>query len=126
MPKKLGVDGDKSVLLVGAPEGFEAKIGAAEGEGRVRRGGREKADVVILFVASRAEYAKKLPAAMKAMADDRGALWVAWPKKASGVKTDIDENFVRDVGLAAGIVDYKVCAIDEMWSGLKFARRKRK
>lgn len=125
LPKKLGVDGDKSVLLIKAPEGFEAKIGVSEGDRHVRRGGRGKADVVILFVGSRAEYQKKLPAAMKAMAEDRGALWVAWPKKASGVKTNIDENFVRDLGLAAGIVDYKVCAIDEMWSGLKFARRKK-
>lgn len=125
LPKKLGVDGDKSVLLMEAPEGFEAKIGVAKGDKRVRRGGRGKADVVILFVGSRAEYQKKLPGAINSM-EEGGGLWAAWPKKSSGVKTDIDENFIRDLGLESGIVDYKVCAIDEMWSGLKFARRRAK
>jgi hypothetical protein len=54
----------------------------------------------------------------------RGGLWVAWPKKASGVETDLNENIIRDAGLANGLVDYKVCAIDATWSGLKFAKRK--
>lgn len=54
---------------------------------------------------------------------DRGSLWISWPKKASGVKTDLDENCIREIGLAQGLVDVKVCAVDEVWSGLKFVRR---
>ena len=57
---------------------------------------------------------------------DRGAVWIAWPKKASGVKTDLSQTIVREVGLGAGLVDYKICAIDATWSGLLFALRRRK
>ena len=68
---------------------------------------------------------RRFPAATKAMGD-RGALWIVWPKKASGVATDLDGNGVREFGLTAGLVDYKIAAIDETWSGLCFARRKGK
>ncbi len=74
------------------------------------------------FVQSRAELATDLPGLARALRDD-GTLWISWPKKTSGVETDLDENVVRDIGLAQGLVDVKVCAVDEVWSGLKFVRR---
>ena len=123
LPKKLGVDGDRTVLLMGAPDGFESMIETDKANGRIRRGGRGTADVVMLFAKTIAEFKKKLPAAKKAMADG-GGLWIAWPKKASGMQTDLSEPVVRKTGLASGLVDYKICAIDDTWSGLKFARRK--
>jgi hypothetical protein len=80
------------------------------------------ADLVIWFVKARAELAGRIGAAKRAMAGG-GGLWICWPKKTSGVATDLSEGVVRGTVLKAGLVDYKVCAIDETWSGLKFARR---
>ena len=79
-------------------------------------------DVIVLFVRRRAELEKKLPQVRKRMADDAG-FWVAWPKKASGVATDMTEDVVRAVALPTGLVDNKVCAIDETWSGLRLVIR---
>lgn len=123
LPKKLGVDGGRSVLLIGAPPDFEQKICDHSSTQDVRRTGKGPTDVVMLFAKSQTELTKRLKAAREAM-DDGGGLWLAWPKKASGVKTDLTEQFVQKSGLKAGLVDYKVCAIDETWSGLKFAVRK--
>ena len=124
LPKKLGVDGDRSVLLMNAPKGFEELIRDDSGMQRIKRGGSGSADVVIWFVKNRGEMDDGLDRAIAAMAEG-GGLWIAWPKKASGIVTDVSEEVVRETGLAAGIVDYKVCAIDATWSGHKFARRKR-
>jgi hypothetical protein len=74
------------------------------------------------FVSRRSELRAELPVLAQALAD-QGMLWVSWPKKASGVETDLNENIVRELGLAQGLVDVKVCAVDEVWSGLKFVRR---
>lgn len=120
LPKKLGVDKGRSVNLLHAPKGFADLIRTDE-TGPIRKGDRATADVVIWFVKSEAELRERIAVAKKAMADG-GGMWIAWPKQASGVKTDLNENVVRDAGLRAGLVDYKVCAIDETWSGLKFAR----
>jgi len=79
------------------------------------------ADLVIWFPVSARDLTFRLPVMARAFAS---AIWIAWPKKSSGVKTDLTEQVVRDAGLANGLVDYKVCAMDETWSGLKFARRK--
>lgn len=122
LPKKLGVDKGRSVNLLHAPKGFEALI-RGDGRSRIRKGGRAPADVVIWFVKKKAELAGRLPMAMKAMTEG-GALWLAWPKKTSCVASDLSEGTVRQVALKRGLVDYKVCAIDETWSGLKFARRR--
>lgn len=124
LPKKLGVDGDRSVLLMNAPMGFEDLIRDDSGMQRIKRGRSGSADVVIWFVKNRGELDDGLDRAIAAMAEG-GGLWIAWPKKASGIVTDVSEDVVRETGLAAGIVDYKVCAIDATWSGHKFARRKR-
>ena len=77
--------------------------------------------LVIWFVSSRRELEGRMPAVAAEMGQ---GLWVSWPKKASGVKTDINEDIIRAAGLAHGLVDYKVCAVNQIWSGLKFARRK--
>lgn len=123
LPRKLGVDGDRSVRLIGAPRAFERAIGVAPGDRRVKRTGARPADVVMLFAKSAAELGRGLPRAIGCLADG-GGLWIAWPKRASGVATDLGEALVRKAGLGAGLVDFKVCAIDATWSGLKFARRR--
>jgi hypothetical protein len=74
------------------------------------------------FVTRRAELDKEFPALARVLADD-GMVWISWPKKAAGVETDLTEDVVREIGLRAGLVDVKVCAVDEVWSGLKFVRR---
>ena len=82
------------------------------------------ADVVVLLARRRADLERRLPRAHAAIRPD-GGLWVAWPKRASGFPTDITEDVVREIGLAAGLVDNKVCAIDETWSGLRLVVRRR-
>lgn len=116
LPKKLGIAEGKRVALVGAPDGFDRVVGPAS---FVARG---EADVLVVFVRSRAELARAFPAAKKRL-DPSGGLWIAWPKKASGIATDLTEDVIREVGLAAGLVDNKVCAIDEIWSGLRLVVR---
>jgi CheY-like chemotaxis protein len=121
LPQKLGIKPGAVVALRGAPPAFERTLGRLPEGARVTRTAR-RADRTLLFVRSRAELARKLPAAARALAAGQG-LWIAWPKQASGVKTDLSERVVRERGLALGIVDYKICAIDETWSGLRFSRR---
>lgn len=124
LPKKLGIKAGSVVALLGAPEGFvERTLGPLPEGATVRTDTRAAFHVSVLFVRSRADLARRFPAAARAMGQP-GALWIAWPKKASGVATDLDGNAVRDFGLAAGLVDYKIAAIDETWSGLCFARRR--
>jgi hypothetical protein len=79
-------------------------------------------DFVQFFTKERAELEAEFPALKQAIASN-GSLWISWPKKASKVATDLNENIVREVGLAHGLVDVKVCAVDEIWSGLKFVFR---
>lgn len=126
LPKKLGVKPGINVLLISAPQDFEAQLltGAAEPP-IIRRQARSAAnsDLIVLFVKSEADLHKRLPIAKRAMRDG-GSIWIAWPKKTSGVKTDLSEQVVRTTGLASGLVDYKICAIDNIWSGLRFARQK--
>jgi hypothetical protein len=124
LPKKLGIKPNITVLLLGAPADFEQKLGVPPPGTRLSRAART-ASLVMLFVRSAAELEKRLPAAIGRMGDP-GGLWICWPKKASGSQTDVNERSVRERGLAAGLVDYKICAVDETWSGLLFARRKKK
>ncbi len=122
LPKKLSIRENSLVLLVNAPSDFERKLQPMPESAEFTDDAR-RANVAVLFAASETELvrdfrplAKKLP--------EKVAFWIAWPKKASGVATDLNENFVREFGLGEGWVDYKICAIDETWSGLCFARRK--
>jgi hypothetical protein len=126
LPKKLGIKPGSVVALLGAPPAFVKKTLGPVPDGAVlRKDLRASFNVGLLFVRSRAELARSFPAAQKAMGEPC-AFWVCWPKRASRVATDLDENVVRDVGLAAGLVDYKVAAVDATWSGLCFARRRKK
>jgi hypothetical protein len=122
LPKKLGIKAGSVVALLDAPEGFEAKLTPLPDGARVRRKVRA-ANRVLLFVDSQASLKRRFPGAARVV-EQGGGLWIAWPKKASGIRTDITETAVRKFGLASGWVDYKICAVDETWSGLQFARRK--
>lgn len=124
LPRKLGIRPGSRVALLGAPDGFSGRtLGPLPVGVTLRSDTRVAFQVAVLFVRSRADLVRRFPAAARAMGQP-GALWIAWPKKASGVATDLDGNVVRDFGLAAGLVDYKIAAIDETWSGLCFARRR--
>jgi hypothetical protein len=84
----------------------------------------KRADIVLVFVTERSRLERRLPTLVERTVTN-GSIWVCWPKKAAKVRTDLDENVVREIGLAAGVVDVKVAAVDETWSGLKFVRRLR-
>jgi CheY-like chemotaxis protein len=122
LPKKLGIRDNCSIMLINPPERFERKLDPLPAYTKIVDDPKH-ANVAVLFAMSLAELARDF-ASMASALPDKTALWIAWPKKASGVKTDLDGNIVREFGLDADWVDYKVCAIDETWSGLCFARRK--
>ena len=126
LPQKLGIKAGSRVLLDSAPDGFESDTLGDLPDGVVvhRRAGKAAYDVVLAFRADASTYRRHLDRDI-ARITTAGRLWVAWPKKASGVLTDLNDNVVRIEGLAAGVVDTKVCAIDETWSGLMFVRRLR-
>ena len=116
LPRKLGIKVGSRVLLDGAPDGFSLGVAAHT------RKTTGLYDVALLFAPDRRRLVKRWPV-LHAAVTPAGRLWVAWPKKASGLATDLDENVVRDHGLANGRVDVKVCAIDQTWSGLCFVVR---
>ena len=108
--------------LVSPPADFGDTIGPMpDGLKPVTRG---TLDFAMVFVRAKSELEKGFPR-LRDRLESNGALWVAWPKKASGVETDLSEGIVRSIGLEAGLVDVKVCAVDHVWSGLKFVRRLR-
>ena len=123
LPAKLGIRPGHDVRLVDAPDGFEDVLGALPDGVSLRRRGAYRADVVVVFTTSYADLARRVPPLGQAVFP-AGSLWVAWPKKASGVPTDLTEDSVRDVALPLGLVDNKVCAIDATWSGLRLVWRK--
>lgn len=120
---KLDLKPGQRVLLVGAPEGFEETLAAPE-EITVSRRLRGEVDVAHLFVATREALEREAPKLLARIAEG-GHLWLSWPKKSSGVATDLTEETLREVLLPTGWVDTKVCAVDATWSGLKFMRRVR-
>ena len=120
LPKKLGIKPGHLVMLLGAPDAF-ALDGLPDGV-TLLRAARGQADVIVSFHVERADFARRLPALRAAMKPACG-LWIAWPKKASKVPTDITEDVVRDVALPTGLVDNKVAAIDAVWSGLRLVIR---
>jgi hypothetical protein len=122
--RRLGIKPDARLGLVGAPDGFDRTLGELPHGVTVRRRVRGPLDVIVAFFVQRAELERRLPA-LRAALDPAGGLWLAWPKRASGVETDLSDNVVRELGLAAGLVDNKVCAIDEVWSGLRLVYRLR-
>jgi len=128
LPQKLGLKPGARFGLVKPPADFARTLGAlpAGVAARAVSAGKSQFDVIVCFAPTMAELARRLPA-LKARLDPAGGLWIAWPKKtrkpASGLATDVTETDVRAVGLAAGLVDNKVCAIDDVWSGLRFVFR---
>lgn len=123
LPKKLGLKAHEHVVLISAPKNYaellgEIPLGIVFSE-RMKAGGR----FVHLFATKRSELQKKLATLRKQLADD-GTLWVSWPKKSAGVSTDVTEDVIRAVALPLGLVDIKVCAVDETWSGLKLMVRR--
>ena len=123
LPKKLGIRAGRLVGLWGAPSGFEEELGDLPEGALVVRQPRRKVDLGVLFLTTRAQMLSRFPAVSQVLAAD-GSLWLAWPKKASGVASDLTETGVRAYGLESGWVDYKVCAVDRTWSGLLFTRRR--
>jgi hypothetical protein len=114
LPDKLGIKADGEFLLLDEPQGFERKIGMKQGRAPVRR--------VLLFVRSEADLKKHFARACKAMAEG-GGLWIVYPKKTSGIECDLTQQAIREFGMARDWVDYKICAVDETWTGMCFARR---
>jgi hypothetical protein len=122
--KKLGIKPGATLGLIGAPEDFDATLGQLPDGVAVRRRLRGQLDVIVAFYMDRAALERRLPALRGAL-QPAGGLWIAWPKRASGIASDLSDNVVRELGLAAGLVDNKVCAIDEVWSGLRLVFRLR-
>jgi len=120
LPRKLGIKPGFRVHLPNAPADVRAELRDALSECEQKQD--HAIDFAMFFTKSRAELKKEFARIVKFLAP-AGMLWVSWPKKSSGVATDLDENVVREIGLAAGLVDVKVCAVTEVWSGLKFVRR---
>ena len=124
LAKKLGIEPGHTLALLNAPADFErALAGLPAGVDPVRDPrGKARFDVVVLFVEDAAALGARLPRALARM-DAHGALWVSWPKKSSPLFRDLTEDGIRAAGLAAGVVDTKVCAVDQDWSGLKLVVR---
>jgi hypothetical protein len=120
--RKLGVNAGAAVLLDGAPSEFSLGD-LPDGAVLTRRAGRGPYDVIICFCPSMARLAARWPR-LHPLTTAAGSLWVAWPKRASGLPTDLNENVIRDYALTHGRVDVKVCAVDDVWSGLKHVIRK--
>lgn len=123
LAKKLGIKEGSTLALVGAPASLDADLAPLPDAVDVRRRAAGKVDVAVAFFTRRSELERRVAALAQHVHPD-GGLWIAWPKKASGVATDITEDTIRDVALPLGVVDNKVCAIDDTWSGLRLVWRK--
>jgi len=121
LPKKLGIKAGMRARLANAPAEVRAVLRAELAECDLVKQG-DALDFAMIFTKSRVELAAEFVRMTKSLAP-AGMFWASWPKKSSGVPTDLDENVVRQIGLAAGLVDVKVCAVTDVWSGLKFVRR---
>ena len=123
LPKKLGIPSTGRLLIVDAPDHFLELIGPlSPGVTLARRASGEHA-YIHLFAASRKRLASELSRLAPCLRKD-GMLWVSWPKKSSGVASDVTEDVVREIALPMGLVDVKVCAVDQVWSGLKLVYRR--
>jgi hypothetical protein len=120
LPKKLGITEGSLVALIGAPDGV---MDGLSDDVAVKRQARGSADVVVAFFTARRDLERRIGALGK-MIFPSGGLWIAWPKRASGVPTSVDDEVVRAVALPLGLVDNKVCAIDSTWTGLRLVWRR--
>jgi hypothetical protein len=121
LAKKLGIKEKFRIALVGAPDGFRKELGELPGVSFVTTV-QSQLDLILFFARTRSELERNFPRLAAKLAP-AGMLWIAWPKKASGVATDLADYNVRQIGLDGGLVDTKVCAVNEVWSGLKFVIR---
>lgn len=122
LPKKLGINEHSRIAFINAPKGFQSYIGPLPPSAEVVRRIMKPLDLVLLFVTSERELARDFAKLAEKLAP-KGMIWIAWPKKSSGAATDLSFERVQRIGLDAGLVDVKICAIDETWSGLKFVFR---
>ena len=123
LARKLGIREGSRLALLGAPDGFDGELAPLpEGVTVLRRLGPH-VDVAVLFVTERRELERRFPAVARAVFP-AGGFWVTWPKRKSKVPTDLTEDVLREVGLPQGLVDNKVCAVTEVWSGLRFVWRR--
>lgn len=122
LAQKLGIKPASTAGLIGAPEDFQETLGVLPGGAKLVRAPKAQVDLIVWFTTTRQGLAGNLVRVAKLAG--AGGLWIAWPKKTSGVPSDLTEDVLREVILPAGLVDVKVCAIDQTWSGLKFVRRR--
>ena len=121
--KRLGIKPGYSVSLVGAPPGFRQTLGELPEKVVVRDGVRGQSNLTLWFARSRTELEERLQR-MKVFSKNAG-LWIIWPKQTSQLQTDLGQPVVREAGIAAGMVDFKICSIDKTWSGLRFTLKKK-
>jgi hypothetical protein len=119
LPKKLGIKQGFRVALLNLPTDVRSELRHSLAQCRITKDLDGPLDFIHLFSRSRLELERELKIAAKALAP-AGLLWISWPKKSSGVATDLSEDVIRQIGLKAGLVDVKVCAVTDVWSGLKF------
>jgi len=119
--QKLGIKAGSTIAILGAPRGYARTLGKIPSVGR-RSTATGRLDFIQFFTKEKRELARRFAGLARALAP-AGMLWISWPKKASGVATDLTEDVIRVIGLAHGLVDVKVAAVDDVWSGLKFVRR---
>jgi len=122
LAQKLGITPSSVLALIDAPEEAESLLDPLPDDVTLRRGNRGRREMTIWFVTARGEFERRLAAIAGAVGE--GTLWMAWPKRSSGVATDVTEDVIREVALPVGLVDTKVCAIDDTWSGLRLTRRR--
>lgn len=122
LAQKLGLKEGMTIALLEAPAGIERTLAPLPAGAKLRTGNRGRREMTLWFVTSRRAFERRLPAVAEAVGDR--TLWMALPKRSSGVDTDLSEDAVREVVLPVGMVDTKVCAIDEVWSGLRLTRRR--
>ena len=122
LTQKLGIKPRTRIAILNPPRGYRATLGKLPPGVTVARAARGSLPFIQFFTTTRQALEAAFPRLVRALAPD-GALWVSWPKRASGVSTDVTEDVVRVVALAGGLVDVKVAAVDDVWSGLKLVRR---
>lgn len=120
--KKLGIKPGQRIALLSSPPAYRKTLGALPDQVSCAEQLGARLDFIQLFATTQADLKRRFKEAKGCLATD-GSLWISWPKKASGVATDLNENLIREIGLGLGLVDVKVCAVDETWSGLKFVYR---
>jgi hypothetical protein len=121
LPKKLGIKPGSIVRTIHAPKDFPQTLGSLPEKARLTRSSG-RSDITLWFVRQSVDLESEKKNILKR--DTFGSIWICWPKKASGVQTDLNESSIRNTGLDFGLVDYKICAIDAIWSGLLFTWRK--